>query len=149
MTQLQVSIAAARKIAKGMVGIKYLDYGRDMSIGLDCWGMVIAFFGCIGLSLPDPVSCYDRGMKPENWCEKLDLVGQYQHLNFVQTDKASPLSVVAMKIRSNIVNHLALYIDSGEVLNADPVVGVHLTREFALKHHIAYYLKLNDLLVEP
>ena len=49
----------ARCEFRQLIGIPFVDGGRDPATGLDCWGLMMAAFRVFGLEIPDyKISCF-------------------------------------------------------------------------------------------
>lgn len=105
-----------------LIGVPYLDCGRDPSIGLDCYGLMIVVFARAGIALhdvqyaavdADTVQTKMTEHKPREW-RQID----------------GPIAPCALAIRNKppFVNHTGVYIGDGKFLHTLKNIGVHLAR---------------------
>lgn len=106
-----------------LLGVPFLDGGRDPAVGLDCWGLVRVAFSRAGISLPDyRISCSDAG----RISEEIDM-----HRSVWTAVKRDEVLPALLAIRFNtidVVNHTAVYLGGMRFLHTDSKRGVHLDR---------------------
>ena len=112
-----------KEIYPRYVGIPYKHGGRDLSQGLDCWGLVLSIYKDIGIKLMD-ISGYsedwsDQGSNHfvENYSEKWERVDKPRAYDLAMF-KTSPTSVP---------NHAGVYLGDGRIIQAVKI-GVIITK---------------------
>jgi cell wall-associated NlpC family hydrolase len=100
---------------RDLIGIPFIDGGRDPKVGLDCWGMAMHAAGRFGYRLPDfTVACLDA-LKIGSTVAVEIRSGRWQKL-----DEPIPGCIVIMSIDPeafDIVNHLGVYIGNGDFVH--------------------------------
>ena len=109
-----------------LIGIPFVDGGRDPRIGLDCWGLVLEVFRRAGVTLPDyQIGCHQTeaiGVAVEG--ERLK--GRWRHWHAF--DAPAP-SVIAIRFNSPLlVNHTGVYIGGGRFIHTRELTGVAIER---------------------
>ena len=101
---------------RNLIGIPFVDGGRDPKTGLDCWGMVMLTARYFGYDLPDfKISCFDSlniGAK---------MTSEMQASRWQKLDKPIPGCIVAMAIHPEmpgVVNHVGVYIGKDSFVHA-------------------------------
>jgi cell wall-associated NlpC family hydrolase len=138
---LKVTRKFISNIADGLIGIPYKKMGRNVTNGLDCFGLVIEFYRRMGIDIEDPVKIYS-----DNWFTQSDFISENQFRSFIAEENPSPGCVVSMKVESVVPNHLAIMVDDSYLLNTDMGVGSsHKLRLFTIKNRINNYLRSKQL----
>lgn len=128
------------KVARGLVGTKYVHLGRNAKEGLDCYGLVLAFFSRIGFPLKECTTKYDS-----DWWKAANHIVDNE-ADFEKIPIAIPGCVLSLKVGvSSVANHLAVMVDDTYVLNTDELVGAHLLRYFAIKNKIVSHYRYKNL----
>lgn len=96
-----------------LVGVPYLDGGRDPKEGLDCWGLVLEIYKRQKIDLPDyPISAFDT-LKIARRMEK-ELVTYCKRL-----DKPETGCIIAIHLDgAKWTNHTGVYLGGGEFIHA-------------------------------
>jgi len=122
-----------------LVGKGFVNGGRDVDTGLDCWGLVMEVYKRYGITLPDftvdsfafkmidSIAIENAGM-PE-WEEVL-----------VPVDKDAPL-VVLMRMHPVFITHAGVFIGNNKIIHTTKGTGVILSRMQALQSRIAGYYR--------
>ena len=126
-----------------LVGIPFVNGGRNVRTGLDCWGLVREVFMRFGIKLPeiivdffayDEINALINGATATlNW----ELV---EHI----TDKDVPL-VVLMRIHPKYITHAGVYVGNNKIMHTMEKTGVVMVRASTLRNQIAgYYRYVED-----
>ncbi|QTX33205.1 C40 family peptidase [Aminithiophilus ramosus] len=106
-----------------LLGVPFVDGGRDPRSGLDCWGLVRVVFFRAGIDLPDyRVSCLD----PFRIASEID--SHRSVWNRVEPDSVLPALLTVRFNTVDAINHTAVYLGGGRFLHTDSKRGVHLDR---------------------
>jgi cell wall-associated NlpC family hydrolase len=91
-----------------LLGIRYVEGGRDPEVGLDCWGLCLEVCRRAGLTLPD----FQGSIQ-----ETADLMETHIP-EFEQLPGPEPYALVAFRLHGPFVNHVG-------VLMADKISFIH------------------------
>ncbi|MBW8001777.1 MAG: NlpC/P60 family protein [Planctomycetes bacterium] len=90
-----------------LIGIPFVNKGRDPKLGLDCWGLVIHCYSILkGVQLPDFQICALDSKKVGDEISYQCLYGKWNKVEGPETG-----CVVVIKNHPKIVNHAGLCID--------------------------------------
>ncbi|GBG57771.1 murein DD-endopeptidase MepS/Murein LD-carboxypeptidase [Sporomusaceae bacterium FL31] len=107
-----------------LIGVPFIDRGRDAHIGLDCWGLVMEVFSRYGIELPDyRIACLDFG--------KIDkTINEQRKIWIRQEDSDPPIpSLVVIKFNHPILcNHTGIYIGGRQFIHTRQPIGVNIDR---------------------
>ena len=120
-----------------LIGIKFVNGGRNIRTGLDCWGLVMEIFRRKGITVPDFIIDAFDYKTINNLAEKKQKVWMRVD-NPVSTD--APL-VVIMRIHPILITHAGVFIGGGKVIHTTAGTGVIISRIAALKNRIVGYYR--------
>ena len=131
------------KRLRGLVGKKFVNGGRNIATGLDCWGLVIEVYKRYGIAVPDfTIDAFAF--------QAIDmLTGEAAELRVweeVHTpeNKDAPL-VVLMRMHPKYVTHAGVYIGENRIIHTMKMTGVITSLATALERVIAgYYRYVED-----
>lgn len=105
-----------------LIGVPFVDGGRDAATGLDCWGLVLVVFNRAGLLLPDyRIGCHDIDAIGVAVASER-MLGRWRR--WYHHDAPTP-SLVAIRFNSPIlVNHTGVYVGNGKFLHTRERTGV-------------------------
>lgn len=106
-----------------LIGVKFAKRGRDVTSGLDCWGLVMEVHRRYGIVMPDLYN----GLYIGKWEEILE-----------PTNKDVPL-VVLMKIHPILTIHAGVYIGNNRIIHTMESTGVIISKASVLKTQIVGY----------
>jgi len=94
------------------LGIPYKHQGRDMS-GLDCYGLLIAIYGDLGIKLFDIEEDYatDWSWKNKNYFL------ENAHRDWQEVKEARLFDVVGFKNSKGVLNHAGVMLDNNRFIN--------------------------------
>ena len=100
-----------------LIGVPFLDKGRDPKRGLDCWGLVLEVQRRIGNAVPDyaVTSCYASG-ECDAWVRGESVGGKW-----VDVDEPLPGDIVVMETNPNMpgcIDHCGVFIGGGRFIHA-------------------------------
>ena len=100
---------------RDLIGIPFVQDGRDPATGLDCWGLCREALRRYGQEVPDfPQAVYDA-LEIHSAFAQEDLSGRWEKL-----PEPEPGCVVAMAIDPDLpeaITHLGVYVGGGRVLH--------------------------------
>lgn len=105
-----------------LIGIPFLDGGRDPNNGLDCYGLVMEVYRRQSILLP------------EYYAPALDEVAVSSEIDRARPawqrveGPPPPLAVMAIKFNSILCNHTGVYIGNGLFIHTRERIGVNIDR---------------------
>ena len=124
---------------KDLVGGRFVNGGRSVKIGRDCWGLVMEVYQRYGITIPDfTVGAFDYVMVSALMNEavgtrKWKVVGNPMGVG-------APL-VVLMRMHPNLITHAGVYIGHNKIMHTMKMTGVITSQADALKSRITGYYK--------
>lgn len=117
----RVSSADAMAAAAELIGLQFVELGRDPSVGLDCWGVACVLYERLcGVTLPEVAyGC----TKPEEASEALT----EGVTRWAQADAPEPLDVAIFNVMG-LPCHVGVMLDGDRFIHAEPRAGVVLER---------------------
>lgn len=101
---------------RDLVGVPFLDGGRDPAVGLDCWGLVLAAQKRFGRTLPDyQISAFASSQIAATAAVEV-LSGRWEQLPAPELG-----CLVAMSTNPNLpgaFQHVGVYVGSGRFIHA-------------------------------
>lgn len=109
------------RVFTDLIGLPFVDGGRNPNIGLDCWGLSTEVFRRYGMELPDyKISCEDASSISHEVNE------QKQFWRRCEGEISVPALVV---IRFSVYcDHTGVYIGNGRFIHTRKEVGVNIDR---------------------
>jgi len=120
---------------RGLVGVPFVSGGRDVVIGMDCWGLVMEIYMRYGVKLPDftvdafAFNAIDMLAGEEVTSRRWEEV--YPPI----TEDQAPL-VVLMRMHPTLVTHAGVYVGGNRIVHTTKATGVILSRVDALESRI-------------
>lgn len=97
-----------------LVGVPYVDYGRDPQTGLDCWGLAMEMYRRRGISLPNnPYNPRDFKLISKQFEAQRDTA----HWKKLEAPAIGCLVVIRLA-DSGWANHCGVYVGYGEFIHA-------------------------------
>lgn len=126
-----------------LIGGQFVNGGRGVSTGLDCWGLVMEVYKRYGIDVPDfTVDAFayqtidtltGKAIKSQRW-EKV----------YTPADKDAPL-VVLMRMHPKFITHTGVYIGRNKIIHTMKMTGVITSKATALKSRmVGYYRYVQD-----
>jgi len=127
-----------------LVGIPFVNGGRDIRIGLDCWGLVMEVFKRYGVELPDfkldafAFTAIDALIGEATVSQSWEEV--YKPCN-----GDAPL-VVLMRIHPVLVTHAGVFIGQNKIIHTMENTNTVISRVGIIGNHIVgYYRRCSQL----
>jgi len=123
----------------GLVGGKFVNGGRDVRVGLDCWGLVMEVYRRYGMELPDftvdafafkAIDALASGAVRDKTWEEVWEPG----------DKDVPL-VVLMHMHPVFITHVGVLVGRGRILHTTRDTGVVISRTVGMNSQIVGYYR--------
>lgn len=109
---------------RDLIGIPFVNKGRDPKKGLDCWGCFYQVIKRFGANVPDyDQDCFDGFAI---WKLFIGAMDQWEKI-----DKPEPGCGIAFAIipeHPDFINHFAIYIGDGKFIHTLETTGVLLSR---------------------
>lgn len=129
-------------MVEGLVGIPFLNRGRNVKEGLDCWGLVMEVFRRRGIILPDfDVDSFAFQAIDALAGEEVGYRTWEEVYRPLDTD--APL-VVLMRMHPVYVTHAGAFLGFNRILHTTKATGSILSRADALAGHIKGYYRYVD-----
>lgn len=108
----------------GLIGIPFIQNGRDPTRGLDCWGLCREVFRRYGIEVPDfHMACYDAF--------QINGILEGERPSWIRLDAPEPGCAVCFALDQNfpeLVQHLGVYVGGGRILHTLEKRGSSLIR---------------------
>lgn len=109
----------ARSVAEGLIGSPYLPGGRDVTRGVDCWGVVLEFYArAYGVELPDPAS-----VDPDA-CEASPVAAAFERIEVGAAREGDVLRFALNRGDGGKGRHIGVKIGRNQVLHPTEKGGV-------------------------
>ena len=123
-----------------LLGVKFVNGGRDVGMGLDCWGLTMEIYRRHGVELPDfTVDAFACQIINQMAWEEI----QSRKWEQVEEPKNGgvPL-VVLMRIHPRYANHVGVYIGKGRIMHTRQDTGAIISKCSELRSHIEGFYQL-------
>lgn len=111
-----------------LIGVPFIDKGRDINVGFDCYGLVKEVYRRYGYNIPE----YDDQYKSyDDMCKISELIkGNTKHYPWKEIAEPKAPCLIAIRFGSpdGVVNHTAVYIGGGKFIHTRERVGVCIDR---------------------
>ena len=123
-----------------LIGIPFVDGGRDIKTGFDCYGLVMEIYRRNGINLPE---YYAPALDSEAVSTQIETATQLPI--WERSDRSEPplLAVMAIHFNSPLCNHTGVYIGNGKFIHTREKIGVCIDsiHSPAWRHRIdGYYI---------
>jgi len=109
---------------RDLIGVPFVDGGRDPRLGLDCWGLVLEVFRRFGIELPDyRIGCMEAS--------RIDAAIDAGRKYWIRCNSADPPvpSLVVMRFNQPVLcNHTGVYLGAGRFIHTRQKIGVNIDR---------------------
>ncbi len=123
----------------GLVGGRFVDRGRKVQTGLDCWGLVMEVYRLCGITIPDFSAgafdyaainaLMDEAVGSQKW-ERVD----------DPRDSDAPL-VALMRMHPKLITHAGVYVGGNRIIHTMKMTGVIMSRVDGLRSRITGYYR--------
>ena len=110
-----------------LIGVPFVNRGRDKNTGFDCYGLVKEVFRRYGYTIPE----YDMQYNYNDICRINELIsGNVNNYPWREIREPKAPCLIAMRFGSpeGVVNHTAVYIGEGRFIHARERIGVCIDR---------------------
>ena len=110
-----------------LIGAPFVNKGRDINTGFDCYGLVKEVFKRYGHNIPE----YDDYAHYNDMCRINELIsGNARHYPWKEIKEPKVPCLIAIRFGSpeGIVNHTAVYIGDGQFIHTRERIGVNIDR---------------------
>lgn len=109
-----------------LIGIPFVNHGRNIENGLDCYGLVMEVYRRMGIHLPEFNADWDD-------CKKINNIIKREEVKPTWRKCKTPLPVpclvaIRMGTEPGIVNHTGVYIGNGKFIHTRAKIGVCINR---------------------
>jgi cell wall-associated NlpC family hydrolase len=104
-----------------LIGLPFIDGGRDPAVGLDCWGLSTEVFRRYGINLPDyKISCEDASRIHSEVAE--------QRAGWRRCEQEIPVPALVVIRFTVYCDHTGVYIGQGRFIHTRKGLGVNIDR---------------------
>lgn len=104
-----------------LIGVPFIDGGRDPDVGLDCWGLSAEVFRRYGIELPDyKISCEDAS--------KINNEINEQRPFWRRCEGEIPVPALVVIRFATYCDHTGVYIGQGRFIHTRKEIGVNIDR---------------------
>lgn len=104
-----------------LIGLPFVDGGRDPTVGLDCWGLSTEIFRRYGVDVPDyKISCEDASSINHKLKEQLQF--------WRRCEGEIPIPALVVIRFTVYCDHTGVYIGQGRFIHTRKGVGVNIDR---------------------
>lgn len=104
-----------------LIGLPFIDGGRDPAVGLDCWGLSTEVFRRYGISLPDyKISCEDAS--------RIHSQVNEQRPFWQRCEGEIPVPALVVVRFTVFCDHTGVYIGQGRFIHTRKEIGVNIDR---------------------
>ncbi len=122
-----------------LVGTKFVDGGRVIGEGVDCWGLVMEVFRLNGVELPDFTVDAFSFVMIDRTANKAMGAPTWEEVYHPQ-DEDAPL-VVLMKMHPTLITHVGAYVGNNRIIHTMKGTDAIISRASALKTRIVGYYR--------
>ena len=127
-----------------LVGVPFVNGGRNPNTGLDCWGLVMVVFKRHGIELPDFKVDAFAYMAIDTLIREATVSRSWEEV-FQPCDGDAPL-VVLMSIHPVLVTHAGVYIGHNKIIHTMENANTVISKTGLLgKHIVGYYRRCSQL----
>lgn len=111
-----------------LIGVPFVNRGRDKNIGFDCYGLVKEVFRRYGYNIPEYDALYTDY---SDMCRANELIqGNASHYPWKEIKEPKIPCAIAIRLGSpdGVVNHTAVYIGNGRFIHTRERIGVNIER---------------------
>ncbi|HWR06300.1 C40 family peptidase [Sporomusa sp.] len=104
-----------------LIGLPFIDGGRDPAVGLDCWGLSTEVFRRYGIELPDyKISCEDAS--------RIHSEVEEQRAGWRRCEQEIPVPALVVIRFTVYCDHTGVYIGQGRFIHTRKGLGVNIDR---------------------
>jgi len=124
---------------RGLVGMGFINHGRQPDNGLDCWGFVMEVFKRYGIILPDfQVSAFDYETIDE-LAHKVIGFNSWREIS-KPVDADVPL-VALMRIHPMLITHAGVFVGKNRIIHMTKHAGAIISKITRLQSRITGYYR--------
>jgi len=124
---------------KDLIGLRFINGGRDVRKGLDCWGLVMEVYSRMGIIIPDfTVDAF--AFQAINALAGKEIVNRQWEEVLYPKGKKNPL-IVLMRMHPKYITHAGVLISENKIIHTTKTTGVITSRADALNSRIAGYYR--------
>lgn len=130
-----------------LIGVPFSNRGRNVTTGLDCYGLVMEIYKRFGITLPEFNADWDDSKKISAIINRESSKSAWQK---VEPDSLSVPCVMAIRfgVPKGVINHTGVYIGNGKFIHIRERIGVCVDRINSLawtKQIEGYYKYVGDV----
>lgn len=122
-----------------LIGKRFVNGGRDVRRGMDCWGLVMEVFKRYGITIPDFIVGAFSYEEINKLTEENAVLHTWKSI-FTPKDTDAPL-VVLMRMHPKFITHAGVFLGNNKIIHTTAGTGVITSRADALERRIVGYYK--------
>lgn len=127
-----------------LIGLPFVNSGRDPNVGLDCWGLVMEVFKRYGVDLPDFVVDAFAFRTIDTLIGEAAVSRTWEEV-YKPCDGDAPL-VVLMRMHPVLVTHAGVFIGNSKIIHTMENTNAVISKVGILGNHIVgYYRRCSQL----
>lgn len=131
---------AVADLADRLVGTRFVPGGRDPSVGLDCYGVLVHVLQSFGWNPPDPYAVQSRAQ----FRAFADACWAGAEASWAEVASPATGDALVMRSRSHPEGHVAVFLDAQHVLDATPSAGVTCVPFARVRDRVVRVMRLAD-----
>lgn len=133
----------AKEIVNKYLGTKYVNNGRDPTVGIDCWGLVLSVTNDIfGVKLPDPTYNWRHlVMTHDKIFDKFDLS---QWVDKVKLENIKFGDYILIEAIDGLPVHVGIFMQDDKFIHAVSTLGVVVESVNIIRGKITGVYRLKD-----
>ena len=123
----------------GLIGKRFVNGGRDVKKGLDCWGLVMEVFKRYNIAIPDFTVDAFAFQAIDTLAGKEVGLRTWEEV-YKPCDADAPL-VVLMRMHPKLITHAGVYVGNNRIIHTMKCMGTVMSRATSLQSRIAGYYR--------
>lgn len=111
-----------------LIGTSFVNEGRDVKTGLDCYGLVMEVFHRFGIELPEYTANYDDAAKINAIIRRQKMSPIWKKVEDGAEPPVPSIVCISFGVPKGIINHTGVYIGDGKMIHTRDKIGVCVDR---------------------
>ena len=111
-----------------LIGTPFVNEGRDLKTGLDCYGLVMEVFRRFGIELPEYTANYNDAAKIHAIIRRQKMNPIWRKVEDGEEPPVPSIVCISFGVPKGIINHTGVYIGDGKMIHTRDKIGVCVDR---------------------